>query len=129
MRTQSRFWCETAGLFSPRGPRLSGLQPDFVELEVAAVRMNDRVEAPDRRLRADRPVPEPEDHVVILVEDALLNLFVDVCAGNRVDCHTRLLQEVVEIWILNVSIVERAGRMPEAVVEEVRFPQGEEVHH
>src|ERR1700721_2214922 len=127
MRTPKPVLVETPGAFSSRRPRLSGLQPDFVELEVAAVRMNDRVEAPDRGLRADRPVPEPEDHVVILVEDALLNLFVDACAGNRVDCHTRFLQEVVEIWILNVSIVERARRMPEAVVEEVRLPQGEEV--
>ena len=74
------------------------------------------------------PIPEPEDHVVILIEDALLNLFVDVGAGNRVDCHTRFLQEIVEIWILDVTIVERARRMPKAVVEEVRLPQGEEVH-
>src|SRR5450755_1705917 len=69
MRTQSRLRLR-AGALSSRRPRRLSPQPDFVELEVAAVRMNNRVEAPDRGLRANRPVAEPEDDVVILVEDA-----------------------------------------------------------
>jgi hypothetical protein len=115
--------------FPSAGRDPQGLQPDFVELEVAAVRMNDRVEAPNRGLRADRPVAEPEDDVVILVEDALLHLLVDVGARRGVDRNARFLQESVEIGIVYMAVVEGAGRMPEAVVEEVRLPQCEEVHH
>ena len=91
--------------------------------------MNNRVEAADRGLRADRPVPEPEDDVVILVEDALLHLLVDVGARRGVDCYARFLQEIVKLGIPDMTVIERAGRMPEAVVQEVRLPQCEEVHH
>ena len=61
----------------------SRAEPHLVELKVAAVRMDDRVEAADSRLRADRTVAEPEDHVVILVIDPLLHLFVDVRPRRR----------------------------------------------
>jgi len=91
--------------------------------------MNDRVEAADGGLRADRPVPEPEDDVMILVVDALLYLFVDVGARRGVNCNARFLQESVEVGIADMTVVERAGRMPKAVLEEVRLPQCEEVHH
>ena len=87
---------EAAGAFLRAGRDRSRPQPDFMELEVAAVRMNDRVEAADRGLRADRTVAEPEDHVVNLIVDALLHLLVDVCARGGVDRHARLLQESVE---------------------------------
>src|SRR5260370_32977517 len=110
-------------------PRPSPAQPDLVELEVAAIRMNNRVEAADRGLRADRTVAESEDYVVNLVVNPLLHLLVDVGPRGGVDGHARLLQEIVELRVLDLAIVERAGGVPAAVVEEIRLPQREEVHH
>src|SRR5208337_3687683 len=55
--------------FAPAAGASSRAQPHFVEPQVAAVRVNDRVEPTDRGLGADRTVAEPEDHVVILVVD------------------------------------------------------------
>src|SRR5208282_1655392 len=115
--------------FAPAAGASSRAQPHFVEPQVAAVRVNDRVEPTDRGLGADRTVAEPEDHVVILVVDSLLHLLVDVGTGRWVDRDARLLQEIVKVRIPDMAIVERAGRMPEAVIEEIRLPEGEEVHH
>src|SRR5450631_1506218 len=93
----------------------SRAQPHLVEPEIAAVRVDDRIEASDRRLSTDGTVAEPEDHVVSLVIDSLLHLFVDAGPRCRIDRHARLLQQVVEHRILDLAIVERAGRVPEAV--------------
>src|SRR5262252_1746014 len=77
----------------------SRAQPHLVELEIAAIRMDDRVESDDRGLSADRAVAEPEDHVVSLVIDSLLHLLVDAGTRRRIDRHARLLQLVVELRI------------------------------
>src|SRR5919107_1850716 len=51
-----------AMLCQPR--RRSRPQPDLMEVQVAPVRMHDRLEAADRGLCADGSVPEPEHHIV-----------------------------------------------------------------
>src|SRR5271168_3104384 len=51
----------------------SGAQPHLVEVEVAPVRMDDRVEPYDGGLRSNGSISEPQDDVVDLIADTFLN--------------------------------------------------------
>src|ERR1700692_5050096 len=87
----------------------SGAQPHPVEVEVAPVRMDDRVEPYDGGLRSAGAISEPQDHVVDLIEDTFLHFFVGICARGGIDNPARLLSEFVDDWILDLPIVESPG--------------------
>jgi hypothetical protein len=93
-----------------------------MEVEVAPVRMNDRVEPYDGGLSSDGSISEPQDDVVDLIEDSFLHFFVGIGARRGIDNAARLLREFVDDRVLDSAIVESPGRIPQTVVKKIRLP-------
>jgi hypothetical protein len=66
-----------------------------MEVQVAAVRMDDRLNTADRRLRSYGAIPEPQDDIMHLIKNALLHLSVDIIARGRIGRDACLLKKLV----------------------------------